>query len=170
MNRVPTWWLFLTLDQDWTTPREVECGIAGKRRHYRFEPGTSLEAWFRPQYDSIKAAGVLSAPCGVMMPSQIHLHEARSLLLQILGKSLPAVGWHPTYLWLNTRGYSDRGEPPDPSTSMRVHGEVRLPVFGWLEKVQFQSTVSMLQPMDADAWRALLGSLARELGLRIDEI
>lgn len=164
-----TWWLSLTLGGD-LTPRAVECGIAGKRRTFRFEPGQSFDAWLRPQLDFIKAAGCVSGPCMLSLPSGIELDEARPVLRKLLGESLPSVGWHPTCIELNTTGYSDRGEPPDPSTSMRVQGRVRLPAFPWLDRVQFVSTVSILQPMVASEWRALLGSTASQLGIELREI
>jgi hypothetical protein len=163
-----TWWLSLKLGRD-LIPSEVESGIAHKRRTFRFEPGQSFEAWFRSQFDFIEKAGVVAGPCMLSMPHQFGLDEARPMLLKLLRVSLPSVDWHPTLITLNTVGYSDRGEPPDPSTSMRVWGKVRSPAFAKLGSVPFQSTVSMLQPMDAEAWRALLGALARQLGIEIRE-
>jgi hypothetical protein len=165
-GEAPTWWLALMIDRD-GTPREVLCGIAGNRHSLRYEPGMSLAARFGPQFDFIQRSGCAPGMCSVWLPDPFQLDEASPLLLKILRDSLPAAGWHPNQIWLNTRGYSDRGEPPDPSTSLRVFGRVRVPALSFIGSAQFESGVSMLLPHDSVAWRALLGSIAKQLGLKL---
>lgn len=141
--------------------RSVKCGLGYNTREHADMSAGGLSTWLAGQYEQATRARCRLVGCGVSLPSPVAPGQ-EDALVELLRDGLPGLGWTPTWLWLNTVGYSDRGEPPDPSVSMGIHGVVRWPEADGRE---FQSTVLMLVPFEDTAWAARITTMAGQLGL-----
>jgi hypothetical protein len=162
----PPWGLGLELGDD-LRARAFTSTLAYNER--RFVPGRDgrLDDWLRPQAELIDRAGLRYG--GAMLSLRdLDLRHQPGQLRDLLAATLPGVGWPPSALELNTTGHSDRGEPPEPSTSLRVSGRILWPALGASE-LPYPSTVALLLPIDVPGWRAVVTGAAAALGLALRE-
>jgi hypothetical protein len=158
------WSLGLLLDEA-LRPASVECSIGYNDRKHVVSRPDALAVWLAEQCEQARRGGCRLVGCALSLPN-LTLDSDLEGLLQ---RTLPGIGWQPTWLWLNTVGYSDRGEPPDPSTSLRIHGTVRWPQLG-PRGTDFQSTVASLLPTNVSGWTAHITAVARQLGLGLQVV
>ncbi len=163
------WSLGLKIGAD-LRPRSADCDVGYNSREHAYTSAEALATWFAGQHTQVLRGGCRLVGCMLSLPHEIALAAEEEALVTFLRDTLPGLGWQPTWLWLNTVGYSDRGEPPEPSASLRIFGKILGVRWPTLEGVEFQSTVVMLVPTDAAAWVARITALTQRLRLGLKTV
>ena len=139
----------------------VESDVGYNAREHTDMSAGGLATWVAGQYEQATRGRCRLVGCALSLPSPVAVGQ-EDALVELLRDGLPGLGWPPSWLWLNTVGYSDRGEPPDPSVSLQIHGVAR-----WTEAEgrEYQSTVTTLVADDDTQWVPRITAVARKLGL-----